>query len=201
MNPRSQWLKLDSRSESIWLIPTSWSGSFQIQSLGLARIKSDIFSTIMHPPRLKTFFELTQMSSDWLGYRFRNKSDGFGINFNPKLLPGRALGKGLLVPKRRRKVGWAKFAKISMGQPHPKVTEASKVCKPMYNGWKCCQWDAYRKKTLQTWKIFNCMSGHWKCSWELKRKRQSTVIEKRTNARSRSRKRCWLYLTPVRLIH
>ena len=28
------------------------------------------------------------MNLDWLGYRFRNKSDWFGINFNPKLWPG-----------------------------------------------------------------------------------------------------------------
>ena len=31
------------------------------------------------------------MGSDWLGYRFRNKSDWFGINFNTKLLPGISL--------------------------------------------------------------------------------------------------------------
>ena len=28
------------------------------------------------------------MNSDGLGYKFRNKSDWFRINFNPKLLPG-----------------------------------------------------------------------------------------------------------------
>ena len=31
------------------------------------------------------------MSSDWRGYTFRNKSYWFGMNFNPKLLPGERL--------------------------------------------------------------------------------------------------------------
>ena len=53
-----------------------------------SRTKSDRFSTDLHQTRLKTFFRLTRMNSDCLGYRFRNKSDWFGINFNPKLLPG-----------------------------------------------------------------------------------------------------------------
>ena len=63
-------------------------GFIRIQSLGLTRIKSDRFSTDSHQTRLKFFFGLTRIGSDWLGYRFRNKSDWFGINFNPKLLPG-----------------------------------------------------------------------------------------------------------------
>ena len=61
-------------------------GFIRIQSLGLTRIKSDRFSTDLHQTRLKFFFGLTRMGSDRLGYRFRNKSDWFGINFNPKLL-------------------------------------------------------------------------------------------------------------------
>ena len=45
----------------------------------------------LHQTRLKFFFGLTQMSSNWLGIDFemnRNKSDWFGMNFNPKVLPG-----------------------------------------------------------------------------------------------------------------
>ena len=41
------------------------------------RIKSDRFST--------------ELFSNWLGSRFRNKSDRSEINFNPKLSPGRSI--------------------------------------------------------------------------------------------------------------
>ena len=97
MNPRSEWFKRNTQSESIRRIPTSdswglkdWSGFIRIQSLGLTRIETDWFLTELHQTRLKTYFGLTRMSSEWRGHRFRNKSDWFGMNFNPKLLPGRA---------------------------------------------------------------------------------------------------------------
>ena len=40
--------------------------------------------------RYITFFGLTRMSSDWHEYSGmnRNKCDWFGMNFNPKCLPG-----------------------------------------------------------------------------------------------------------------
>ena len=95
MNPRSEWFKRNTQSESIRRILTSdswglkdWSGFIPIQSLGLTRIETDWFLTELHQTRLKTFFGLTRMSSNWRGNRFRNKSDWFGMNFNPKLLPG-----------------------------------------------------------------------------------------------------------------
>ena len=94
MNPRSEWFKWNTESESIRRIPTSdswglkdWSGFIRIQSLGLTRIETDWFLTELHQTRLKTFFRLTRMSSDWRGNRFRNNSVWFGMNFNPKLLP------------------------------------------------------------------------------------------------------------------
>ena len=97
MNPRSEWFKRNPQSESIRRIPTSdslglkdWSGFVRIQSLGLTRIATDWFLTELHQTRLKIFFGLTRMSSDWRGNRFRNKFDWFGMNFNPKLLPGKA---------------------------------------------------------------------------------------------------------------
>ena len=96
MNPRSEWFKRNTESESIRRIPTSdslglkdWFGFIRIQSLGVTRIETDWFLTELHQMRLKTFFGLTRMSSDWRGNRFRNKSDWFGMNFNPNLLPGR----------------------------------------------------------------------------------------------------------------
>ena len=97
MNLRSEWFKRNTQSESIRRIPTSdswglkdWSGFTRIQSLGLTRIETDWFLTgELHQTRLKTFFVLTPMSSDWRGNRFRNKSDWFGMNFNPKFSPGR----------------------------------------------------------------------------------------------------------------
>ena len=52
----------------------------------------------MHQTRLKTFFRLTRMSSDWLRYRFWSKSDWSGINFNPKLLPGKISTKLVVAP-------------------------------------------------------------------------------------------------------
>ena len=92
MNPRSEWFKLNSQSELIRIAPTSHSlglkngsGFIRIQSFGLTRIKADTFSTDLHKTRLKTFFVLTRMSSDWCGYRFWDKSDCVGIHFNPKL--------------------------------------------------------------------------------------------------------------------
>ena len=95
MNPRSEWFKRNTQSESIRRIPTSdslglkdWSGFNRIQGLGLTRIETDWFLTKLHQTKMKTFFGLTRISSDWRGNRFRNKSDWFGINFNPKLLPG-----------------------------------------------------------------------------------------------------------------
>ena len=96
MNPRSEWFKRNTQSESIRRIPTSdswglkdWSEFIRFQSLGLTRIEMDWFLTELHQTRLKTFFGLTRMSSDWRGNRFRNKSDWFEMNFNPKLSPGR----------------------------------------------------------------------------------------------------------------
>ena len=56
----------------------------------MTRIETYWFLTDLHQPRLKIFFPLTQMGSDWHGTDFgmnRNKSDWSGINFNPKLLP------------------------------------------------------------------------------------------------------------------
>ena len=95
INPRSEWFKRNTQSESIRRIPTSdslglkyWFGFIRIQSLGLTRIETDWFLTELHQTRLKTFFGLTRMSSDWRWNRFRNKSDWFAMNFNPKLLPG-----------------------------------------------------------------------------------------------------------------
>ena len=95
MNPRSEWFKRNTESESIRRIPTSdslrlkdWSGFIRIQSPGVTRIETDWFWTELHQTRLKTFFGLTRMSSDWRGNRFRNKSDWFGMYFNPKLSPG-----------------------------------------------------------------------------------------------------------------
>ena len=98
MNSRSEWLKRNTQSESIRRIPTSdswglknWSGFIRNQSLGLTRIETNWFLTELHQTRLKNFFGLTRMSSDWRGNKFRNKSDWFGMNFNPKLLPGSSI--------------------------------------------------------------------------------------------------------------
>ena len=95
MNPRSEWFKRNTQSESIRRTPTSdswglkdWSGFIRIQSLGFTRIETDWFLTELHQTRLKTFFGLTRISSDWRGNRFRKKFDWFGMYFNPKLLPG-----------------------------------------------------------------------------------------------------------------
>ena len=82
MNPRSEWFKRNTQSESIRRIPTSdslglkdWSGFIRIHSLGLTRIETDWFLTELHQTRLKNFFGLTRMSSDWRGNRFRNESE------------------------------------------------------------------------------------------------------------------------------
>ena len=92
MNPKSEWFKRNTQSESIRRIPTSdswglkdWSGFIRIQSLGLTRIETNWFLTELHQMRFKTSSGLTRMSSDWRGNRFRDKSDWFGMNFNPKL--------------------------------------------------------------------------------------------------------------------
>ena len=108
MNPRSEWFKRNTQCESIRRIPTSqswglkdWSGFIRIQSLGLTRIETDWFLIELHQTRLKTFFRLTQMSSDWRGNRFRNKSDWFGMNVNPKLLPGNSSQHWLIATSER----------------------------------------------------------------------------------------------------
>ena len=62
-----------------------------IQSDSESWINSDRFSTDLYQTRVKTFFGLTRMNSDWLGYRIRNKSDWFQIHFDPKLLPGKEI--------------------------------------------------------------------------------------------------------------
>ena len=125
MNPRSEWFKRNTQSESIRRTPTSdswglkdWSGFIRIQSLGLTRIETDSFLTELHQTRLKTFFVLTRMSTDWRGNRFRNKSDWFGINFNPKLLPGlysHRSKNAIVVPLHRHENGpksWGCYKKL-----------------------------------------------------------------------------------------
>ena len=51
------------------------------------------------------------MSSDEFGYRFRNKSDWFGMNFNPKLLSGRRL-RGLELQRPETLTIFGKFSKV-----------------------------------------------------------------------------------------
>ena len=49
---------------------------------GLILIESGSFG-------LKTSFGFDRNKTVWCGYKFRNNSDWFGMNFNPKLLPGK----------------------------------------------------------------------------------------------------------------
>ena len=86
------WIKNFFRINLDWKsrIESDWFGwiLIWIKNLGLIRIETDWFLIELHQTRLKTFFGLTRMSLDWRGNRFRNESDWFGMNFNPKLYQG-----------------------------------------------------------------------------------------------------------------
>ena len=152
MNPRSEWFKRNTQSESIRRIPTSdswrlkdWSGFFQIQSLRLTRIEIDWFLTELHQTRLKTFFGLTRMNSDSRGNRFRNKSDWCGMNFNPKLLPG-GINFVQISQTRHTSIGWLSGFDVWRGAFNA-VETTSKDCEIYLRIAKLSKWPMY-------WKFF-----------------------------------------------
>ena len=88
LNPNESEVRMIQTEFSIRIIPTSDSSGFKncpdsfgfkvSDQLGLSRID-------FLPICIKRNWNFV---SDWLGYKFQNKSDWFGINFNPKFLPG-----------------------------------------------------------------------------------------------------------------
>ena len=83
------WIKNFIRIESLGLslIDSDWI-LVRIKNLGLTRIETHWFLTELHQTRLKSFFGLTRIGAETDFGMNRNESDWFGMNFNPKLLPG-----------------------------------------------------------------------------------------------------------------
>ena len=85
MNPRLEWFGLIMTENSAGSIreriDSDWKlgfGLVRIHSdwcLGINRIKSDWFLTVLHQTRYKTFFELVRNDSHWFEYRYRNESE------------------------------------------------------------------------------------------------------------------------------